>query len=269
MFAVTLLSRGAAEKTISEARRSSDVAVVGTLKSTQELLANTVLRFLEDRAYINTNHHTLSAWGKALKAALDEAKNNGFMQTAESASEAEEAIFMAFELQRLDILNTSLMFPANTYLGAPMRGTDTDKAYTLLLSRVACLGTFHHKEIGFTGPLSRHLLAYHQMAAAVRGSLRDLLEMHALNMLVTGNCKRAEIKPADYSNFGSRLPFVREPDLGLSLVVKSYLDELSNEKRADISKWFNHAYDIAGDLEKAWKMWGAVSCPLRPFIQHR
>ena len=229
------------------------------LHETNELVANTVLRFLQDRGYINTDH-TLSAWGKALKAALEKAKQNGYMNVVASPSEAEEAIFVAFELHRLDALNTTQMFPAATYLGAPMRGSETDKAYTLLLSRIACLGSFRHDEIGFTGPLSRHLLAYHQMAATVRGTLRDLIEVHALNMLLSGAVSR-DLKPTDYTDLGCNLPLLQEPDLGLALAVKSFLDEASNEpsKRTDITLWFNHAHHIEGDLKKAWKMWGAVS----------
>lgn len=256
LFAIDLLSDDTtAKETVSEKKGD---AATQDIREPRELLANTILRFLEDRGYIN-NDHTLSAWGKALKAAFDFAKQNGYITIA-SNKEVEEAIFLAFELHKLDILNTSQMFPVDKYLGAPMRGSDTDKAYTLLISRVACLGTFHHNEIGFTGPLSRHLLGYHQMISAVRGSLRDLVEVHALSMLGSGAASR-QLSPTDYSTLGANLPFVDEPDLGLSLVVKSYLDELSNDagKRSDITRWFNHAYDVPGDLEKAWKMWGAVS----------
>lgn len=262
LFAVTLLSNDAvAKKTVTEESENAKTV----LTSTKELVSNAVLRFLEDRGYIN-NDHTLSAWGKALKASLNKAKENGYMHAVHSLAEAEEAIFMAFELHRLDVLSTSQMFPASTYLGAPMRGSETDKAFTLLLSRIATLGTFRHREIGFTGPLSRHLLAYQQVTAAVRGSLRDLVEVHALSMLVSNTASR-DLSPEDLTAFGCNLPFVREPDLGLSLVVKSYLDELSNEpsKRADITRWFNHAEDISGDLEKAWKMWGAVCSSFKLF----
>jgi len=251
LFAVMLLSEdGVASQTFNENTNS--------LQNTNELLVNTTLRFLEDRGYINSDH-TLSAWGKALKAALDKAKSNGYLEAAGTPSEAEEAIFMAFELHRLDALNTNQMFPAATYLGAPMRGSETDKGHTLLLSRIACLGSFRHDEIGFTGPLSRHLLAYHQMAAAVRGALRDLAEIHALNMLLSGAVSR-DLKLTEYTDLGSNLPLLNEPDLGLALVVKSFLDEASNEqsKRADIHNWFNHAHHIDSDLQKAWKMWGAV-----------
>nr|OQO27427.1 hypothetical protein B0A51_07878 [Rachicladosporium sp. CCFEE 5018] len=257
--AVSILSQpGIPEKTITE---SLPQPVTGTYTTRQELLGNATFRFLEDRGYIN-NDHTLSAWGKALKVALDHAKSTEYLDVGEDPREAEEAIFMAFELHRLDALNSLNLFPATSYQGAQMRGSDTDKANTLLLSRIACLGSFQHGEIGFTGPLSRHLLAYHQMAAATRGALRDLLEMHALSMLLKGAASRSH-KPLDYSDLGSDLPLLREPDLGLSLVVKSYLDELSNEKRTDITKWFNHATDIKGDLEKAWKMWGAINAGIQ------
>lgn len=256
LFAIELLANEtAARETVTE--KKWDVATQ-ELSEPKELIANTVLRFLEDRGYIN-NDHTLSAWGKALKAAFDHAKRSGYMSSA-GHKEAEEVIFMAFELHKLDTLTTSQMFPSDKYLGAPMRGSENDKAYTLLLSRIASLGTFRHREIGFTGPLSRHLLGYHQMTSAVRSSLRDLVEVHALSMLGSGAVKR-QLSPTDYSTLGCNLPFVEDPDLGLSLVVKSFLDELSNEasKRSDITRWFNHAYDVPGDLEKAWKMWGAVS----------
>jgi hypothetical protein len=256
LFAVALLSdETTAKETITEIKGAT---ATQELREPKELISNTVLRFLEDRGYIN-NDHTLSAWGKALKAAFDHAEKSGYIAAA-GAKEVEEAIFMAFELHKLDVISTSQMFPSDKYLGAPMRGTETDKASTLLISRIACLGTFRHKEIGFTGPLSRHLLGYHQMTSVVRGSLRDLVEVHALSMIASGAVDR-QLGPTDYTNLGADLPFVEEPDLGLSLVVKSFLDELSNEpgKRSDITRWFNHAYNIPSDLEKAWNMWGAVS----------
>ncbi|KAK6441843.1 hypothetical protein LTR95_001922 [Oleoguttula sp. CCFEE 5521] len=266
--AVAVLSHnGIPERTITELLpntvKPSDgpLPVTGTYTTRQELLGNATFRFLEDRGYIN-NDHTLSAWGKALKVALDHAKSTEYLDIGDDSREAEEAIFMAFELHRLEALNSLNLFPATSYQGAPMRGSDIDKANTLLLSRIACLGSFQHGEIGFTGPLSRHLLAYHQMAAATRGALRDLLEVHALSMMLKGAASR-DLTPLDYSSLGSDLPLLREPDLGLSLVVKSYLDELSNEKRTDITKWFNHATDIKGDLKKAWKMWGAINAGIQ------
>lgn len=141
-----------------------------------------------------------------------------------------------------------------------MRGSEADKANVLLISRIACLGTFRHGAIGYTGPLSRHLLAFHQVAAAVRNSLRDLTEIHGVNMMLGGSVVRQR-DSSDYLDLGAKLPFGREPDLGLALVVKSHLDELSQEesRRANIAQWFNHAIDINADLAKAWKLWDAIN----------
>jgi hypothetical protein len=181
---------------------------------------------------------------------------------------------MAFEMLQLRVLNTQLMFPTPQFSGQPLRGNDADKQNTLLISRVACFGLLRHRQIGYTGPLSRHLLAYHQMASAVRESLRDLLESHACGLLMSGAVSRESIDGGitvgDYNrqltSLGCNLPFIREPDLGLALVVKSYLDEQSNEqsKRQDIGRWFSHVQDMDGDLEKAFKLWDCVSLTSAP-----
>ncbi|EMC97808.1 hypothetical protein BAUCODRAFT_404806 [Baudoinia panamericana UAMH 10762] len=222
------------------------------LSSLTELLGNAVFRFLRDRDYIKADHN-LSKWGQALLAALNRARDS-FDQVS---AETEEAIYMAFELLRLQVLNNQLNFPVPQFSGQPLRGSESDKANTLLISRVACLGLFHHREIGYTGPLSRHLLAFHQMAAVVRSSLRGLLEMHACAIFTSGDASR-QVSPKQITDLAASLPFTREPDLGLSLVVKSYLDELSQEpsKRGDVRKWFNYVEDIDDDLRRAWKLWG-------------
>ena len=123
-----------------------------------------------------------------------------------------------------------------------------------------CLASFQHRELGFTGPLSRHLLAYQQITATVRHSLRDLLEMYSVDMLLSAAFSR-ELEPRQWSEYGAQLPLLAEPDLGLALVVKSYLDELSNDsaRQADITRWFPQAIDIHADLQMAWKLWDAVS----------
>lgn len=210
------------------------------LRNAKELRANATWRFLEDRGYINSDH-TLSAWGKAFKAALDRASSTGLMARGVTDTEIEEAVLLALEMIRLDSLSSEQMFSAPPYNGAPMRGSEEDRAHALLVTRIACLGAFHHKAIGYTGPLSRHLLAYHQMAAAVRGTLRDLLEMHACKMLLSGAIDR-NLSKSEYGDIGANLPFLNEPDIGLALVVKSYLDEQSRPEgeRTKISIWFMH-----------------------------
>ncbi|GAB7363951.1 hypothetical protein MBLNU230_g4513t1 [Neophaeotheca triangularis] len=233
------------------------------LTTLNELSMNTIWRFLHDRGYMKADH-TLSAWGRALKAAFD--RNNSKEATSIAdligSKELQEAIFVAFELARLDILKADNLFPE--YSGAPLRGTDIDKQYTLLVSRVASLASLQHHAIGYTGPLSRHLLAYHQMTCAVRNALRDILDMHACRMFLSGGVKR-HLGIKTYPALAYILPLGKEPDLGLGLAVKSYLDELSTQtnRPANVSQWFPHSIDFSGDLQKAWKLFDAVNFGLQ------
>lgn len=250
---LSLANDSEAKKTVTPRPAGSGAQV----KELKEIRANTVWRFLQDRGYVNSDH-TLSAWGKALKAAFERAMGKVNMSDAAARTEMEEAVLMAFELLRLDLLGTQQMFPLPPYSGAPMKGSDTDKSNTVLIGRVACLGVLQHRAIGYTGLLSRNLLAYHQMAATVRGALRDLLEMHACHMFLSGVVDR-NLPTVALTTLGASLPFVNEPDVGLGLVVKSYLDELSSNQPTNVHKWFMHAVDIDADLDKAWNLWDAVS----------
>ena len=119
----------------------------------------------------------------------------------------EEAAVTAVELLRFGLFHSDRnMFPS--YNGAPMRGSskfttldsrdnilanaylDTDKNINLLVSRVAGLGTLHHRPIGFTGPLSQHLLGYNSIINAIRSALRDLVEVSATQIFMAAFAKR-------------------------------------------------------------------------------
>jgi hypothetical protein len=253
MYGVMSLSKDAdAKKTLTPRKKDAPPP----LKDFEDARSNIVWRFLQDRGYIKSDH-TLSAWGKVLRAAFERAASDGRMATQESKTEMEDIIFLAIELIKLDVLGTQQMFPTPPYSGGLSRGTDKDKSNAMLISRVACLGTVEHDKIGYTGPLSRNLLAYHQMSAAVRGALRDLIEAHAGYIFCSGSVQRVWNNPM-YTNLAASLSFVNEPDLGLGIVVKSYLDELSSPKPAQIEAWFHHVHDIDGNLKKAWNMWDAV-----------
>lgn len=146
-------------------------------------------RFLQLRGYVQDDH-TLSPLGKCLQAAYSKT----------TSQELQEPVVVALELLRLKALSADNTFPYN---GAPQRGNDTDRRNTLLISRVACLGRLQHKSIGFTGPLSRHLLGFNSMANAVRGSLRDLVEMSLCSMLVNAHIDRS-IDPLTLSEISFR-----------------------------------------------------------------
>lgn len=60
----------------------------------------------------------------------------------------------------------------------------------MLVSRVACLGRLIHPARGYSGPLSRHLLAYYSVISAMQAALRDLMEMSAVTMFLEGYVDR-------------------------------------------------------------------------------
>ncbi len=67
---------------------------------------------------------------------------------------------------------------------------EEDKRYSLLISRVACLGKLRHLPCGYAGPLSRHLLGYNSTIATVRENLRNLSEISLVTLLLDGNVDR-------------------------------------------------------------------------------
>ncbi|KAH0547560.1 hypothetical protein FGG08_000285 [Glutinoglossum americanum] len=238
------------------ARTTSAKDLTNLLKSKDEIIANTLWRFLQLRGYVNEKHE-LTAWGKALQSAIS---------SLDPADSLEEPVFIGIELLRLKLLNADIMFPS--YTGVPLRGSEKDKRNCLLVSRVASLGKLRHKPIGFTGPLSRNHLAYHSMISAVRNSLRDLAEMIVASLLLHGDAERED--RSDWLDLGLDLPFLDDNDCGLGIAMKSYLDELamnpdptseetkSQAKIKGPEEWFPHSVDFAGDLQIAWKLWDAI-----------
>lgn len=229
------------------------------LQSTAELKANSIWRFLHLRGYVD-NQHALTGWGKVLCTMV--------FQLSDS-SEQHEAAVLACELLRLDVLSSENMFPS--YTGAPMHGSDTDKANTLFLARVACLDKLRHKAIGFTGPLSRHLLGYGAIVDAVRQSLRDLLEVSLVSILLSGDATK---KRNDLTDIGLDLPFLLPNDCALGIAMKHYLDDVAGGASANggptpeiceqaktrgPQELFPHVVDFKGDLEKGFRLWDAVS----------
>ena len=67
---------------------------------------------------------------------------------------------------------------------------DIDRRNAMLVSRVACLGRLRHQPRGYSGPLSRHMLAYHSIISAIQASLRDTLEVALASMFLEGEVER-------------------------------------------------------------------------------
>lgn len=253
-YAISTLSDDTFARKTKTVRKDSEHSI---LVKPAEVLANTTWRFLQDRGYIN-NDHTLSAWGKVLKTALDKASEDGLLGSTPRKTEVEELIFVAFELLRLDMLNGRTVTPNPPYMERISRGSDTDRAHMNLICKIAALGNFQHHELGYTGPLSRVCLAFQQTAATVRSSLRDLVEVHACNLMTSGSAVRIR-DYKEYTDLGAQLPFQHEPDAGLAIMVKSYLDEVINTgEKQDVRNWILIASDMEGDLAKVWRAWDAV-----------
>ena len=60
----------------------------------------------------------------------------------------------------------------------------------MMVSRVACFGRIRHNAREYTGPLSRHLLAYQSIISNMQASLRDLIEMIFTAMFLEGSIDR-------------------------------------------------------------------------------
>ena len=167
------------------------------LNTKLELLSNAIWRLLHIRGYVN-DQHELTTWGKALATTLKSIEPT--VKSYNDAHHLEEAAFLAYELLRFDNLNSRNRHPELT--GAPLRGSDDDKANCILIGRASCLLKFRHKSIGYTGPLSKNFLSYYSIIKAVREADRDLLEAITVSMLMSNQVNRLR---DDYAELGHRL----------------------------------------------------------------
>ncbi|PLB38128.1 temperature dependent protein affecting M2 dsRNA replication-domain-containing protein [Aspergillus candidus] len=224
------------------------------LSSQEEILSNVFWRFLQLRGYI-TEKHQLTPWGVCLEQALS---------VLDPSDGLEEATFLAIEMLRLGLLNSKPWF--SHVSGGPMRGSDEDKSFNMLVSRVACVAKLQHKSIGYSGPLSRQLLCYRSLIAAVRSTLRNLIEVILTGLLLNGDADRNR---NDWSDLSVKLPFIDDNDCGLGIAVRTYLDDLplqadptSPDARTEVKSkgkdWFQHSESFTGNLDLAFKLWDAV-----------
>lgn len=229
------------------------------MKSAEEVLYNSLGRFLQLREYVNAKHD-FTPWGEVLFTTI---------AALEGRKDLEEAVLEAVELLRLDLLSANegiVLYTDHT------RGTTIDKRNITLVSRVACLGKLRHVAEGFTGPLSRHFLAYNSVITAVRSSLRDLAEVAITTLLLNGDADREVL---NLPSLGMELPFLLPGDCALGHAMKAYLNELtpatpngeidlSAEKKAEVKEkaartYFPKSIDLKEDLNSAFKLWDAVS----------
>jgi hypothetical protein len=172
-----------------------------SLETRAEVAANAIYRLLHLRGYVN-DQHELTSWGKALAATLKAIqpaiKKHG------DVHRIEQAAFLAYELVRFDNLNARNRH--TELIGGTLRGSDEDKESCILIGRTACLLKLRHKNIGYTGPLSKNFLSYYSIIKAVREADRDLLEAIAASMFL-GNQASRKLPDTDYAVLGRRQVF--------------------------------------------------------------
>jgi hypothetical protein len=156
-----------------------------SLKSKPEILSSALWRLLHLRGYVNDKHE-LTSWGRALATTLKTLIPA--VKKYNDIHHIEEAAFLAFELLQFDNLNSRNRHVE--LIGGPLRGSDHDKERCILIGRTACLLKLRHESVGYTGPLSKNLLAFHSIIKAVREADRDLVEAVVASMFMGGQASR-------------------------------------------------------------------------------
>ncbi|KAL2025036.1 hypothetical protein VTK56DRAFT_38 [Thermocarpiscus australiensis] len=175
-------------------------------------------RFLHIRGYVD-DQHELTKWGSALATALSALEPT--VKKYPSVPHLYEAVLVAFELIRFELLNARNKH--EELRGLPLNGTEEDQSSLLLISRCATLLKLRHEANGYTGPLSKNLLAFRSLVSEVRSADRDLVEAILASMFMYAQAKR---KRDDSWELSHQLPFLYNPDVALGIAVKTYFDDI-------------------------------------------
>lgn len=155
------------------------------LDTADAIISVTIWRLLHFRGYVNDSHE-LTPWGQALSKSF--AALEPTVKSNPDVPYLYESLLVAFELIRFDLLNAKNKH--EELHGLPMNGSDDDKASLLLVSRCATMLKLRHEANGYTGPLSKNLLAFHSLISAVRETDRDLTEAIVASMFMYGQAKK-------------------------------------------------------------------------------
>ncbi|RDA90342.1 hypothetical protein CP533_6018 [Ophiocordyceps camponoti-saundersi (nom. inval.)] len=245
-----------------ETSKAKGKAIRG-IDSAEMVTSVAIWRFLHLRNYVD-DEHKLTMWGNALAGtllALTEANDDRLHTPALC-----EAALLAFELIRFDVLNGKYV---EGLPGMPRKGSDKDKSSLVLISRLATLLEMRHQVYGYTGPLNKSLLAFRSLSSAAREAARDLMEAIVASMFMYGQSKRER---NDYLDISQRLPFLREPDIGLGVAMRTFFDdddvndskETRAENLAEFPKTFvPFAEALADDFRLCVKLLRAINTGLQ------
>ncbi|TQS38015.1 hypothetical protein Golomagni_01489 [Golovinomyces magnicellulatus] len=238
----------------------SSSRVVG-LKSKHEVLSNTLYRFLHLRDYID-DQHELTGWGRALAITLRSIQP--LIKEFDDVHQIEQAAILAFEMIRFGNLNARNRHPE--LIGGALRGSEEDKKNCMLIGRTACLLKLRHKNLGYTGPLSKNYLAFNSLVKAIQEANRDILEATVVSMFLSNQISRQESH--DYGDIGRCLPLSHPINTIFGIAVTTYLDDFlkvdwtkaqrEDNKPVFAEKFIPHSIKFAEDLAVAFSFFDAV-----------
>ncbi|CAK7230899.1 hypothetical protein SBRCBS47491_007746 [Sporothrix bragantina] len=225
------------------------------------IVSLTLWKLLTLRGYVDSKTLEPTKWGVALGktfAALEPV----FQKHPEVAATLHAAALLAFDLIRLDLLNSKNQHAE--LQGLPANGSAEDRDTVVLISRTATLLQLRQDTSGYTGPLSKSLLAFHTLTTTVAEANRAIVESL---LALTFMSNQAERERSDYWDIGHRLPYTEFPDAALGIAVKTFLDESFEDttpedkvsrKEVFPTKFVPHATHPFEDFEVAFGLVEAV-----------
>ncbi|KAG0149211.1 hypothetical protein CROQUDRAFT_39979 [Cronartium quercuum f. sp. fusiforme G11] len=251
--------------------RSNNLTNHKPLEKKDEVVANTIWRFLELRGYLQSNHqHTIQ--GKALYLGLKESKVNDKLQ---------EPLLLVIEMLKMGVLHSG-WFGGRTWTGTAHLGTDDDKRNMLLVMRVLSIVPLSFKTMSWQGPLSRDLLTFNSFLRSLTKSLRLLLESVVLSLVLRNDTRRSR---EDGMEVSLSLPFQTEANTGMGILFKGYADamvcsrsESTNNDEDDNLKddilngaqeGFPMVRDVRAELKRGFRFWDAVMKVVRTLKEEK
>ncbi|ODO07828.1 hypothetical protein I350_03407 [Cryptococcus amylolentus CBS 6273] len=249
-----------------------------TLDKKDEVVANSVWRFLEVRGFVQQNH-THSSIGKALHAAYDISKINDRFQ---------EPLYLILELLRSGVVHGEKWGgPSAAPLpGGPSFGENDEQNTVRLVMRCISVLPLTNRPQQWVGPLSQELLAFNSFVKALSKSLRQLFESVSCHLLLSGDGRRNR---DDFNDIMISLPFQTDVNTGFGILAKSYLDATAyhndgefvteataasekskaakREAIAFVEANFSSVRNPVQELDRGFRFWDTVMVAIRTLAQ--
>jgi hypothetical protein len=238
------------------------------LDKKDEIVANTLWRFLEMRAFL-TSAHLHTSHGKAMHLALKSARLNDKFQ---------EPLYLALELLKANTLHAG-NYGATSYLGGPRTNniTEEDRSHMLLVMRTLSIVPATFLPIKWAAPISHELLAFNSFLSALQQTMRNLLECTILNLFIRGDARR---RREDFIDIALALPFQTCANTAVGVVFKLYCDlvdsfapnerspprETKDQAMGLLQEGFASMRDVQNELQRGFRFWDAVRTRLRPSL---